>query len=653
MINLVETILCVAVLLSAGRACAMQATQSLATFSPASIGPLFEEEILAANSCAVRAQAAGLTDETRFDRLLSWVLPSRSHTTIRMAGDFTQTNPAPVSRIDSSEEHTPGGRIVSPVFDLLDVAKRSNRLADLLKMVDAVPEHTAEEQQRAKAALQTLLHLELGNTDEAVKAVDRLSQLVRTSDANEISEMWPETLVVYRCVIRKVTAPGIDDLLAFLFAQRTQRDVPVNALVWHSQIAALAGQNGHREVGPPFDAASAGSELTQWIPISLRRAQTRGQCLAAARWARVGSQVEKITGHNDDYLFFCIPLAGDYEVQCDVSAFTMQAMAAETFLGNDEDRSHLWQGTFRNSASRVKSNLRFSGFDQWIHQRSVVRNDICTTSLNGLVAPTDNPPAPLDPWYAVRCWWRMHAAARDIRISGNPVIPEAVELSAAADLRGWYPYYEVSAGTPGAVWEHLREDSSSGQIVGHSGAPHGSFCESLLAYQRPLDPVGSVEYEFFCEPGRTEVHPALDRMVFCLQTDGVRIHWLTDGPFDRTDLSPENMSGVLPGINSPPPLPLNPGAWNQLTIAVNEQLATLHLNGQRICEAKIDTSNDRVFGLFHFADQTEARVRSVTMRGNWPRLRRVSFRLRPENGPAMANRSLPICQTAALIHLAS
>lgn len=142
-------------------------------------------------------------------------------------------------------------------------------------------------------------------------------------------------------------------------------------------------------------------------------------------------------------------------------------------------------------------------------------------------------------------------------------------------------------------------------------------------------------------------------MVFCLQTDGVRIHWLTDGPFDRTDLSPENMSGVLPGINSPPPLPLNPGAWNQLTIAVNEQLATLHLNGQRICEAKIDTSNDRVFGLFHFANQTEARVRNVTMRGNWPRLRRVSFRLRPENGPAMANRSLPICQTAALIHLAS
>ncbi|MBC7964348.1 MAG: DUF1583 domain-containing protein, partial [Fuerstia sp.] len=586
--------------------------------SPVSLLFTADEHILAQNILVTTKRAAALPDEQGFEFLADWVLPSESHSTIRLTGDFTQTDPAPVRRINATAEHRHGGGIVSPVFDLLDVAKRSNRLADLLKIVDASPEPATEEQRRAKAALQTLLQLELGNTDEAVKAVDRLSQLVRTSDANEISEMWPETLVVYRCVVRKVTVPGIDDLLALLFSQRTLRDVPAKSLPWHSQIAALAGLNGHRDVGAPSDAPDAVSEFTQWIPISLRRAQTRGQGLAAARWARVGSQVEKITGHNDDYLFFRSPMVGDYEVQCDVSAFTMQAMTAGTFLGNDGDRSHLWRGTFRDSARRVKSDLRFSGFDQWIHQRSVVHDDICTTSLNGLVALTDHPPAPLDPWYAVRCWWRMHAAARDIRISGNPVIPEVVELSAVSDLRGWYPYYEVSAGTPGAAWEHLPEDNSSGQIVGHSGAPHGSFCESLLAYQRPLDSVGSIDYEFFYEPGRSEIHPALDRMVFCLQPDGVRIHWLTDGPFDRTDLGPENMSEVLPGLNAPSPLPLRSGAWNQLKIAVNEQHATLHLNGQPICDADLDASNDRVFGLFHFADQTEARVRNVSMRGNWP-----------------------------------
>ena len=590
----------------------------IATDTPSHVAVLFDESIVASNVTAIHARANQLDDEALFALLIRWVIPSESHSLIRMNGDFTPTTPAPVTSMDLTSEHAIGGGIVSPVFDLLDVAKRSNRLGDLLKIVDAVPEPRQEEQQRAKAALKALVKVELGNTDEAVKAVDRLSRLVRTSDANEISKMWPETLVVYRCVVRKVTVPGIDDLLAFLFSQRTQRDVPANSLPWHSQIAALVGLNGHREVGAPSDAANAASELTQWIPISLRRAQTRGQCLATARWARVGSQVEKITGHNDDYLFFRIPLTGDYEVQCDVSAFTMQAMAAGTFLGNDEDRSHLWTGTFRNSASRVKSDLKFSGFDQWIHQRSVVRNNTCTTSLNGLVALTDHSPTPLDPWYAVRCWWRMHAAARDIRISGNPVIPEAVDLSAAADLRGWYPYYEVSAGAPGAFFEHLPENNSTGQIVGHSGAPVGSFCESLLAYQRPLESAGSIDYEFFYEPGKTETHPALDRMVFYLQPDGVRIHWLTDGPFDRTDRSPENMSEVLPGPNAASPLPLKPGEWNQLKIGVREQHATLQLNGQMICECEFDASNDRVFGLFHFADQTEARVRSVSMRGNWP-----------------------------------
>ncbi|MDA1231511.1 MAG: DUF1583 domain-containing protein [Planctomycetota bacterium] len=581
------------------------------------IAALFDESILASNVATVCTRAALLDDADRFDALIHWVLPSETHATIRMQGDFTQTNPAPVARIDSTAEHRRGGGIVSPVFDLLDVAKRTNRLAELLDKVDAIEPNT-EEQQRAVAAMRTLLHLELGQTNESVKSNDRLSNLVRISDAAKMSEMWPETLVVYRCVVRKMTAPGIDDLLAWLFAHRTQRDVPANALVWHSQIAALAGLNGHRESGASSDAAEASSELTLWIPSSLRRAQTRGQCLAAARWARVGSQVDKVTGHNDDYLFFRCPLTGDYEVECDVSASATQAMTAGTFLGNDGAGPHLWLGTFRNSASRIESQVRLSGIDEWIRHRSVVRNGVVTFSMNGLNAHVEHIGAKPDPWFAVRNWWRMHSAARDIKISGSPVIPDAVELSAATDLRGWFSYYEESVGIPGAVWEHLPEHGSSGQILGHGGVPAGTFNESLLAYQRPLDSVGSIEYEFLYELGKTEVHPALDRMVFCLKPEGVRIHWLTDGQFDRTDVSPENLSELLPRQNATLPLPFRPGKWNKLTIAVTEQRVTLLLNDQSICGCDLEASNDRIFGLFHFSDQTEARVRNVMLRGNWP-----------------------------------
>ena len=586
---------------------------------PRLVAALFEESILADNAATVCRQLATHPDEEKFDRLVSWVLPSEHHATIRMAGDFTQTDPAPGNEFDASDEQARGGRIASPVFHLLDLAKRMNRLADLSRKVDAIPEPTTDEQQRAKAALQAMNQLELGNLNEAAKATDRLLQLVRASRPKSVAEMWPETLAVYRHVIRKQTAPGNDELLSFLFSQRTQLDFLPNELRWHSQIASLAGEHGHRESKTPTVSSPEELAMTQWVPISRRRYLTRGQGLARSRWGRAGSQVFKISGHDDDYLFFRSPLTGDYEVQCDVTAFTTQTMAAGTFVGNDGDRSHLWVGTFRNSASRVESNVKFSGFDEWIHQRSVVRDGVCRTSLNGLVVHTEQSATPLDPWFAVRNWWRMHSGARDIRISGNPVIPDVVELSAAEDLRGWYPYFEVSVGSPGAVWEHVPDENSSGVILGHSGAPDGSFCESLLAYQRPLDLVGSLEYEFFYEPGQTEVHPALDRMVLYLQPDGVRVHWLTDGSLDRTELGPDNLSEPLASPAELSRLPLKAEEWNRLRIAVDQDSVVVSLNGQQVCEAGIDALNDRVFGLFHYADQTEARVRNIHMRGNWPK----------------------------------
>lgn len=185
------------------------------------IAALFDESIVAGNVTAVRQRSALLDDDERLESLIRWVLPSKNHGTIRMQGDFTQTNPSPVRKIDSTPEHAAGGRIVSPVFDLLDLAERKNRLPEILDIVVAIPEPGPEEQKRAKAALLTLLHLELGNTDESTPSIDRLSQLVRTSGADEMSDMWPETLVVYRSVVRRLPAPGIDDVLAYLFSQRT------------------------------------------------------------------------------------------------------------------------------------------------------------------------------------------------------------------------------------------------------------------------------------------------------------------------------------------------------------------------------------------------------------------------------------------------
>ena len=45
-------------------------------------------------------------------------------------------------------------------------------------------------------------------------------------------------------------------------------------------------------------------------------------------------------------------------------------------------------------------------------------------------------------------------------------------------------------------------------------------------------------YEFFYTPDGDAVmtHPALGRLAFLLQPEGVRVHWITDGDVDSTGL---------------------------------------------------------------------------------------------------------------------
>ena len=44
------------------------------------------------------------------------------------------------------------------------------------------------------------------------------------------------------------------------------------------------------------------------------------------------------------------------------------------------------------------------------------------------------------------------------------------------------------------------------------------------------------------------------------------------------------------------------------------------LNGELVYERNLEPTNRRSIGLFHFGDATEARVRNVVMRGDWPKM---------------------------------
>ena len=149
--------------------------------------------------------------------------------------------------------------------------------------------------------------------------------------------------------------------------------------------------------------------------------------------------------------------------------------------------------------------------------------------------------------------------------------------------------------------------------------PPRYFPEAAIFYQRPFVENGAVEYEFFHDPDKAHVHPALDRMTFLLEADGVKLHWLTDGrneksgvPFDNATEEPECRRG-------PAKLPLKAKEWNKIRLAVTGDAVTVSLNDTLVYQRLIEPTNQRLFGLFHYSDRTEARVRGLILTGDWPR----------------------------------
>ena len=116
-----------------------QANQSATADDPLKSDAVVLDEIfgvlaLAENVREIRIRAAAMPPQQRFDFLLRSVLTESG--AIRMAGEFTQTDPAPLHHDALPPHPSAGGKLVSPVYDLLDVARDLGRLADLRDRVE-------------------------------------------------------------------------------------------------------------------------------------------------------------------------------------------------------------------------------------------------------------------------------------------------------------------------------------------------------------------------------------------------------------------------------------------------------------------------------------------------------------------------------------
>jgi hypothetical protein len=275
------------------------------------------------------------------------------------------------------------------------------------------------------------------------------------------------------------------------------------------------------------------------------------------------------------------------------------------------------QNKFENPESKFEHG--------WYTFRLLVKRQSMTALIDGRKVFETRIAAEADPWLALVCHGDQAGAARRIQISGSPQVPATLNISATSDLSGWLAgeYGDVITGND-PDWLNLGGEISGRVRRGAAGSEE----ESVLRYNRPMVEDGRISYEFYYEPGRAMVHPALDRLAFLIEPGGVKVHRLSDGAYDRDGTAPEETPDEPEKGRGPTTVRLTARAWNRLVVDLTGDRVSLTLNGQIIDERKLDPINQRSFGLFHFAGQTEVRVRNVVYVGGWPQALPDSVRTR-------------------------
>jgi hypothetical protein len=614
---------------------------------------LFQEKYLSDSVLEVVRHAASLSDEERYDYLLDWVLPTKSHSSLRLVGRFAPLPVPPLAEqeplgVASPLEFTTSDenrlqtdvQLIAPAFDLVRIAKKLGRLDDLRERLTSEDNDPRSE---AAAQVQAMLTLIAIAADDFATANTNLDALVLALDNGgeaNLVDRWPETLAAWMGLRHQVTKEAAGHLIEAMHDQVREGKFGETD-VWRHHLGALAAGGRFRAEVDAFGQEVITEPLQQWHTVSHVSARSRGQGFPRSRWQRLPQRVDNVSTHDRDYLYFQSPLRGNFQVECDVASKfgtrESHLAYASTFTSPWNSRSHFGSGSLRErsfggAATLFEPHLTHPG--EWMRYRLKVEDGRMAIYFSGRLVREQMLLDDRDPWLAIRNHWERTGAVRDVRITGEPVIPESIDLL-SANLSGWLPYFDESVSTHDADWRF-----ENGELVGRSSLVTRSVSEDpnevaaslanasgydsearerLLHYHRPMLEDGTIEYEFYYEPDETLVHPALDRLAFLFEPNGVRLHWGTHGKYDQTGLDPANAFDDPESRRGPDRLPLAPDEWNKVALKLAGDTVSIALNGQLVFERQLEPTNLRTFGFFHYEDKTKARIRHVVWKGDWPR----------------------------------
>jgi hypothetical protein len=569
-------------------------------------------------------RAAALPAAEAYTVLAEWVLPNDSRPNFQMAGVNTAQD---VLGVVHKPEQPAGRRVMlgntfdAPALALVMAAKNAGKLDELSARVEKF-QPTDELARRGKSAMLVLVRAGQGKTDEAGKLLKELTAAHAKLDAgvNE-NERWPELVTA----IGTMDAPGlIAETTALLQAmnQKLQdsmlQNKPFNNREWWVRTLRSARSK-------VLVAGKPANGFAHWDSVPAITSWTRSQGMGLPYWVYENGTVTHHPGHNEDYLALRVPLLGNFEVTAELmlqgwSEGHVMYGAKRIDLNHDRKVIQIVQSARHDTRQVTILPAYPPNQPRNYKYKLAVKDGMFTMSVDGRVLHTERVGTNPDPWLLLHGYYQTTGPLKDVRISGSPVVPDSIDLITDDTLAGWRPYL-------GGMWSVRGEEMFHGGKRPERGVdfqddqpePPRNQPEQSIFYHRPMLEDGVVEYEFYVDPGKCMVHPQLDRLVFLLEPDGVRLHWQTDGPHDRSGVPFDNVTDEPQCRRGPTKLAIKPHTWNRARLEVVGDTVKVSLNGELVYERPIEPTNQRFFGLFHYNDRTEARVRSITMRGDWPK----------------------------------
>ncbi len=613
------------------------------------LGKIFTEDHVANSAYSVCERAEQLPDVARFKFLAAYVLPSEDHDTLRLAFDMTPTCPAPVVKpvTGSLRSHSghdtkaavgvprfSGGEFVSPAFELIRVAAKLGRLPEVRQRVEKW-QPTKAEDRKCVAAMLCAISCAQRSFKDAETQLQSLIQLAREQPGDRL-ELTPEAFGLWTAAEHPEMKALVEEFWAILYEDMRQDQHHRHAR--SERWMRLVHAKRPAWPLPPNSLTLAETPRPMWIPVSRMIAETRGAGYPQPQWQTQLGKVFHAVCHDQDSLYYRSPLSGKFTVEADATAFAFRDIHlgyGSYWVGPYWDLKFMVQGDFRGDQKSIPIRPPLTRMFDTMRVRMDVSDEKALLYINGRLADTQQLQAPGDPWLSIHSWWYTNGTVSNLRITGKPVILETVSLLTPG-LNGWVAYYDESGGGQNANWfsrQGMKSTLHAGRF-GTTNPPESgdrelysrrredlsqTDSESLLRYHRPLIEDGTIEYEFFYEPGKSHVHPVLDRMCLILNPEGIDIHWATDGRHDRTGVGPDNIVSEPQHRTSKGPLPLKPAEWNRVALTTVGDTVNLSLNGELIYSRPLEATNLRTFGLFHWADQTEIRVRKMQWLGGWPK----------------------------------